>query len=84
MYRKYKVIMMKDFFYAIQDLFVNVLFAPLDYLRTLELDNWWMANFMTWILTIIGLVAFVYWMLQLKSFNDNNDEDKSISSHSYL
>jgi hypothetical protein len=32
----------------------------------------------------IGVVAFVYWMLQLKSFNDNNEEDKSISSHSYL
>lgn len=75
---------MKDFFYAIQDLFVNVLFAPFDYLRTLELENWWMANIMTWLLTLIGVVAFVYWMLQLKKFNDNNEEDKSISSHSYL
>ena len=46
---------MKDFFYAIQDLFVN-----------------------------IGMVAFVYWMLQLKKYNDNGEEDKSISSHSYL
>ena len=81
---KYKVIKMKDFFYAIQDLFVNVLFAPFDYLRALELENWWLANIMTWVLTIIGIVAFVYWMLQLKSFNDNNEEDKSISSHSYL
>jgi hypothetical protein len=26
----------------------------------------------------------VYWMKQLKIFNDNNEEDKSISSHSYL
>ena len=33
---------------------------------------------------IIGFVAMVYWMLQLKSFSDNNEEDKSISSHSYL
>ena len=84
MHCKYKVITMKDFFYAIQDLFVNVLFAPFDYLRTLELENWWMANIMTWLLTLIGVVAFVYWMLQLKKFNDNNEEDKSISSHSYL
>jgi len=75
---------MKDFFYAIQDLFVNVLFAPYDALRALELENWWSANIVSWILTIIGLVAFVYWMLQLKSFDDNNEEDKSISSHSYL
>ena len=84
MHCKYKVITMKDFFYAIQDLFVNVLFAPFDYLRTLALENWWTANIMTWLLTLIGVVAFVYWMLQLKKFNDNNEEDKSISSHSYL
>ena len=35
---------MKDFFYAIQDLFVDVLFAPLDALRALELENWFAAN----------------------------------------
>ncbi|MBB3123195.1 MULTISPECIES: hypothetical protein [Mesoflavibacter] len=75
---------MKDFFYAIQDLFVNVLFAPLDALRELELENWWAANIMNWLFMIIGFVAFVYWMGQLKKFNNNNEEDKSISSHSYL
>ncbi|WP_336127591.1 DUF6341 family protein [Mesoflavibacter sp. CH_XMU1422-2] len=75
---------MKDFFYAIQDLFVNVLFAPLDALRELELENWWAANIMNWLFVIIGFVAFVYWMGQLKKFNNNNEEDKSISSHSYL
>jgi hypothetical protein len=26
----------------------------------------------------------IYWMKQLKIFNDNGEEDKSISSHSYL
>lgn len=75
---------MKDFFYAIEDLFVNVLFAPYDYLRFMELENWWTANIVSWIFTIIGLVAFTYWMLQLKSFNDNNEEDKSITAHQYL
>ena len=75
---------MKDFFYAIQDLFVDILFAPFDALRALQLDNWWAANIVSWILTVIGLVAFVYWMLQLKKFDDNNEEDKSITSHSYL
>ncbi|MBO6605408.1 DUF6341 family protein [Psychroserpens sp.] len=75
---------MKDFFYAIEDLFVNVLFAPFDWLRALELDNWWAANAVTWIFSIIGIIAMVYWMGQLKKFNDNNEEDKSISSHSYL
>ncbi|MGE5943599.1 MAG: DUF6341 family protein [Flavobacteriales bacterium] len=75
---------MKDFFYAIEDLFVNVLFAPFDALRALELENWFLANALSWIFLIIGFVAMVYWMLQLKKYNDNNEEDKSISAHSYL
>jgi len=75
---------MSDFFYAIEDLFVNVLFAPFDALRALELENWTAANVVNWILMIIGFVAFVYWMLQLKKYNDNNEEDNSISAHSYL
>lgn len=75
---------MKDFFYAIQDLFVNVLFAPYDALRVLELDNWWLANVVSWIFTVICFVAVIYWMKQLKIFNDNNEEDKSVSSHSFL
>ena len=79
---KFKV--MKDFFYAIEDLFVDVLFAPFDALRTLELSNWWLANILSWLFIIIGIAAFVYWMLELKKYNDNNEEDKSITSHSYL
>ncbi|TYA52236.1 DUF6341 family protein [Formosa maritima] len=75
---------MKDFFYGIQDLFVNVLFAPYDALAKLELDNWFAANIVSWLFVIIGFVAFLYWMKQLKGYNDNNEEDKSITSHSYL
>lgn len=75
---------MKDFFYGIQDLFVDVLFAPLDYLRELELSSWFGANTLSWIFMAIGFVAFVYWMKQLAVYNANGEEDKSISSHSYL
>jgi len=75
---------MKDFFYAIQDLFVNVLFAPFDALRALELENWFAANIVSWLFVLIGFVAFLYWMKQLKGYNDNNEENKSITSHSYL
>ncbi|WP_179344649.1 DUF6341 family protein [Winogradskyella ursingii] len=75
---------MKDFFYAIEDLFVNVLFAPFDALRALELESWFAANILSWIFMLIGLVAFTYWMLQLKKYNDNNEEDKTVTSHSYL
>ena len=73
---------MKAFFEGIEDLFVNVLFAPYDWFRFME--NWWAANTVNWLLAIIGCVAFVYWMLELKKYNANGEEDKSISSHSYL
>jgi hypothetical protein len=75
---------MKDFFYAIQDLFVNVLFAPLDALRSLELENWWAANAASWMFIVIGMAFFGYWMKQLNIFNKTEAEDKSISAHSYL
>lgn len=73
---------MKAFFEAIEDLFVNVLFAPFDMFRFME--SWWASNMVNWILAIIGMVAFVYWMLELKKYNDNGEEDKSVTSHSYL
>ena len=75
---------MKDFFYGIQDLFVDGLFAPFDALRALELESWFSANIVSWIFMAIGFVAFTYWMLELKKYNDNNEEDKSVTSHSYL
>mgnify|MGYP000008369695 FL=1 len=73
---------MKAFFEGVEDLFVNVLFAPFDAFRFM--DSWAASNTINWLLTLIGCVAFVYWMLQLKKYNDNGEEDKSISSHSYL
>ena len=75
---------MKDFFAGIQEYFEAVLFVPFNILRETELENWWIANLVTWIFLVILIVSFTYWMLQLKSFNDNNEEDKSISSHSFL
>ncbi|SDG74756.1 DUF6341 family protein [Winogradskyella thalassocola] len=75
---------MNDFFNGIADLFVNVLFAPFDALKALELESWFAANTISWIFILVGFVAFVYWMLQLKKYNENGEEDKSISSHSYL
>ena len=73
---------MKKFFEAIQSLFEDVLFAPLDALRFME--SWWGANIINWLLFIVGFAAMVYWILQLKKFNDNNEEDKDVTAHSYL
>ncbi|SHI31320.1 hypothetical protein SAMN04487911_10175 [Arenibacter nanhaiticus] len=73
---------MTSFFKAIEDLFVNVLFAPLDAMRFM--DSWWGANAINWIFMIIGAVAMVYWMLELKKYNDKGEEDQDTSAHSYL
>lgn len=75
---------MKEFFTAIQELFETVLFVPFNMLREIELDNWWFANIVTWIFLAILVVSVTYWMFQLKAFSDNNEEDKTISSHSFL
>ncbi|NAS10965.1 DUF6341 family protein [Poritiphilus flavus] len=73
---------MRAFFEGIEDLFVNGLFWPYDVFRFME--NWWASNTVNWIFVIIGIIAMVYWLNQLKIFNDRGEEDKSITSHSYL
>ncbi|MBT8304236.1 MAG: uracil phosphoribosyltransferase [Bacteroidia bacterium] len=75
---------MKDFFYAIQDLFVDFLFLPFDALREIAYDSWFLSNIVSWVLMLIGFVAFIYWMLELRKFDKSGEEDKSITSHSYL
>lgn len=75
---------MRDFFEGIQTIFEDYLFAPLNYLADTELDSWWLANIINWIFVIIAMVAFVYWMKQLKKFNDRNEERKDSTSHSFL
>lgn len=73
---------LNSIFEGIQYLVEEILFIPFDFLRTLELDNWWAANLLTWVFILILIVAFVYWMKQLKKFDDS--EDKDIISHSFL
>ena len=75
---------MKDFFEGIAWIFEEVLFIPLDALRELELDSWWAANAINFIFVLIGFAAFFYWMKQLKKFNDNNEENRDPSAHSFL
>lgn len=75
---------MKDFFEGIASLFEDVLFIPFDLLRDLELESWFLANFMNWIFVLIAFVAFLFWMMQLKKFNDNNEEDRDPTAHSFL
>ena len=81
---KYKDLTWKGVFEGIQSITENVLFVPFNMLRAIELDNWWLANIMSWTLMLVGFVAFIYWMGQLKKFNDNDEEDKTSTSHSFL
>ncbi|QAA82181.1 uracil phosphoribosyltransferase [Aequorivita sp. H23M31] len=61
----------KGLWEGIASFFENVLFIPYDALRNLELDSWFFANIISWILLLIGAVAFIYWMLQLKKFDED-------------
>jgi len=75
---------MKAFFEGIQYLFVNILFAPLDFLRSLELSSWFVANTINWIFMIICAGAMVYWIKQLRIFDDAGTEDQDTTAHSFL
>ena len=76
--------MMKDFFGLIEYLFVDILFAPLDFLRSLELKSWLLANGINFIFITIIASLLVYWMIQLVGFDKNGEEDKDPSAHSFL
>jgi hypothetical protein len=75
---------MKAFFNGIQSLFVDFLFAPLDFLRHLELSNWFVANTLNWIFMAICTAAMVYWILQLRDHKAKNDEYQDTTAHSFL
>ncbi len=79
-----KIITMKDIFEGIQSFFEDFAFAPLDYMRDLELDSWFLANAVNWIFILIGFAAFLYWMKQLKNINDRNEENRDSTAHSFL
>jgi hypothetical protein len=53
-------------------------------LRALEVESWTLANVINWLFVLVGSAALVYWILQLKKFNDANEEDKDPSAHSFL
>ncbi|MFA9187144.1 uracil phosphoribosyltransferase [Flavobacterium sp. FBOR7N2.3] len=75
---------MKAFFEGIQSLFVDFLFIPLDGLRSLELSHWFVANTINWIFMIICAVAMVYWIKQLRIFDDAGTENQDTTAHSFF
>ena len=75
---------MIDIFGAIAWLFEELLLVPHQFLSDLELSNWWLANGINFFFMAIGSTALVYWVNQLKIFNDNGEENKDTSAHSFL
>jgi hypothetical protein len=75
---------MKAFFEGIQYLFVNIIFTPLDFLRSLELSSWFAANTINWIFVIICFSAMVYWVKQLKLHDENGEENQDTTAHSFF
>ena len=75
---------MKSFFEGIGSLFSDFLFLPLDWLRELELTNWWAANTLNWVFILICCGAMVYWIKQLNIFKTNNEDEQVTTTHSLL
>jgi|TARA_B100000902_G_scaffold370560_1_gene395786 hypothetical protein len=75
---------MTEFFHFIEYLFVEILFVPLDFLRSLELESWGLANLINFIFIIIISLALIYWTFQLVGFSKTGEEDKDPSAHSFL
>ena len=75
---------MKEFFGFIEYLFVDLLFIPFDFLRSLELENWWIANSINFVLMITVSLALIYWTIQLIGFSKTGEEDKDPTAHSFL
>jgi len=75
---------MKEIFEGIAWLFEEILFIPFNALRELQLTSWFAANILNWVFLVVGFSAFIYWMIQLKKYNDNNEEDRDSTAHSFL
>ncbi|MDD2984937.1 uracil phosphoribosyltransferase [Flavobacterium sp.] len=75
---------MKAFFEAIQTLFVDLLLLPYDFFRNLELSSWWGANIFNFVFMLICFSALVYWVLQLRTHQKNNEEKQDTTAHSFL
>ncbi|MEX0997224.1 MAG: uracil phosphoribosyltransferase [Flavobacteriaceae bacterium] len=75
---------MKALFEGIESITDAILLSPLDGIRELELSSWAMANGLNWIFVIIGFAALIYWLKELKKYDQEGTEDYSSTSHSYL
>ena len=72
-----------DFFEAIEFLFVEILFAPFDFIR-LEISSWIVQNFINFGFIIVISSALIYWTLELIKYDKKGEERKDVTAHSFL
>ena len=75
---------MKSFFETIASLFEELLFSPFQLLTQVELISWWVANGVSFIFLSVGLIAGIYWINQLRKFDQSGEEKKDSSAHPFL
>ena len=75
--------MMKEFFEAIEFLFVEILFFPFDFIR-LDITSWIFQNAINFSFIFIITAALVYWTLELVKYDKNEGKETEVTAHSFL
>ena len=75
--------MMKEFFEAIEFLFVEILFFPFDFIR-LDITSWIFQNAINFSFIIIISAALVYWTLELVKYDKKEGKETEVTAHSFL
>ena len=61
-----------NIFRAIADFCTNVLFSPYEAIRFT--DGWWSTNILNTLFISIGMILFLYWLVQLQKFKKYRTE----------
>ncbi len=75
--------MMKEFFEAIEFLFVEILFFPFDFIR-LDITSWIFQNAINFSFIFIITAALVYWALELVKYDKKEGKETEVTAHSFL
>ena len=75
--------MMKEFFEAIEFLFVEILFFPFDFIR-LDITSWIFQNAINFSFIFIISAALVYWTLELVKYDKKEGKESEVTAHSFL
>ncbi len=75
--------MMKEFFEAIEFLFVEILFFPFDFIR-LDITSWIFQNAINFSFIFIITAALVYWTLELVKYDKKEGKETEVTAHSFL